>query len=677
MHSLSKLLVLFIFASIFSLEWMGYYDTPGTALKVTIEGKYAYVADGSGGLLILDVSNPAAPLRTGSLKTPGYAQAVAVSGTTAFVADWKSGLAAIDVSNPASPSLIGSYSISGQANDVAVRQGYAYLAMDKGLVTMDGVPGTPIITSSFPMPTGAWRIQVISDRAYVVDYLGDVWMFDLTTPDSPALISPNNSGGSWGSSTTILSMGIPLVFYPGQLDPSGLSNWIYYFQGPLGTLQFFDFNGGYTFQVGEYTPPRGAACVTLSGKTAYVADNEAGVQILNINYPVMQVMPLNASIYSGGVSCSDGHAYIFSPYQFNILDMGNPGLPVVNGTLSFPDGLNGVEASGNLALVKEKDSLTAIDVSDPLVPVVTGTVPLTYGLGAGMAIGSGAVYATDGSEGLKIFSLSPSLALSLSGVFDTPGFAADLVLEGNLAYVADWLKGLQIIDVTNPSAPALAGSVVSGFTATAIEKAGDLVFLAEDTYGFEVVDVSNPALPRIAGHYDTPGYTVGFALMDHFLFVADKCSRIPVYDISDPDSLRLVKVYYTASRCQALEVIGTRLLSAEGSAGLNIFDLSDLIGVETALPATAPALSLSNTPNPFNASTRVQYSLPSDMKSPCRVKLSVYDAGGRLIRTLDEGVKNAGGHAVAWDASALPSGVYLFRLEAAGRTLVRRGVLIR
>ncbi len=67
-------------------------------MGVFVSGSYAYVADGTSGLQIIDVSNPVSPALAGSYDTPGYAHGVSVSGSYAYVADGGSGLGIIDVS---------------------------------------------------------------------------------------------------------------------------------------------------------------------------------------------------------------------------------------------------------------------------------------------------------------------------------------------------------------------------------------------------------------------------------------------------------------------------------------------------------------------------------------------------------------------------------------------------
>ncbi|MCS7014308.1 MAG: S8 family peptidase [Chloroherpetonaceae bacterium] len=67
-----------------------------------------------------------------------------------------------------------------------------------------------------------------------------------------------------------------------------------------------------------------------------------------------------------------------------------------------------------------------------------------------------------------------------------------------------------------------------------------------------------------------------------------------------------------------------------------------------------------NYPNPFNPSTTIVYELPY----PCAVNLRVYDALGREVATLVSSMQQAGRYAVQFSATALPSGIYFYRLQA-------------
>jgi subtilisin family serine protease len=84
-----------------------------------------------------------------------------------------------------------------------------------------------------------------------------------------------------------------------------------------------------------------------------------------------------------------------------------------------------------------------------------------------------------------------------------------------------------------------------------------------------------------------------------------------------------------------------------------------------------------NEPNPFNPATRIRFAL--DRAGP--VRLAVYDAAGRLVSRLVDRRLEAGVHEVVWNGTngsgrSVAGGVYFYRLETAGRVLVRKMVLV-
>ena len=80
-----------------------------------------------------------------------------------------------------------------------------------------------------------------------------------------------------------------------------------------------------------------------------------------------------------------------------------------------------------------------------------------------------------------------------------------------------------------------------------------------------------------------------------------------------------------------------------------------------------------NYPNPFNPSTAIEYELPT----PQHVRLEVFDASGRSVGVLVDGIRPAGTHSVRFDADNLSSGLYVYRLQANGETRTRKMTLLR
>jgi len=80
-----------------------------------------------------------------------------------------------------------------------------------------------------------------------------------------------------------------------------------------------------------------------------------------------------------------------------------------------------------------------------------------------------------------------------------------------------------------------------------------------------------------------------------------------------------------------------------------------------------------NYPNPFNPATTISFSIPAQM----HVTLIVYDILGRKIAILIDDVKSQGQYEVQFNASHLPSGIYLYRLETPLNQLTRTMTFIK
>lgn len=82
--------------------------------------------------------------------------------------------------------------------------------------------------------------------------------------------------------------------------------------------------------------------------------------------------------------------------------------------------------------------------------------------------------------------------------------------------------------------------------------------------------------------------------------------------------------------------------------------------------------------NPFVPGARIAFTVPA----PSRVSVRLYDAAGRLVRTLVEGHRRAGTHDVVWDGAddggiRVASGVYFLRMSAGRHDSVSKLALIR
>ncbi len=104
-----------------------------------------------------------------------------------------------------------------------------------------------------------------------------------------------------------------------------------------------------------------------------------------------------------------------------------------------------------------------------------------------------------------------------------------------------------------------------------------------------------------------------------------------------------------------------------------------LVGIADKPGRHPTAFSLGqNFPNPFNPSTQIEFRLPGAQ----HVTLTIFNVLGQEVRRLADGVAPAGLNRITWNGlndagTAVTSGLYVYRLDVAGRSETRKMLLIR
>ncbi len=206
-----------------------------------------------------------------------------------------------------------------------------------------------------------------------------------------------------------------------------------------------------------------------------------------------------------------------------------------------------------------------------------------------------------------------------------------------------------------------------------------LVIPSNDTFDATALDAARTFV----------GNTAGVVLPDRVMEIDNNA-----------DELTDLALYYPAKSMSVFdgsEAIGLHYTSAEGVDYLvsDIFALGNPvplvpeieiangdIGSDTTAPSgqDAPAATalLSAYPNPFNPSTTIPFSLETQQT----VTLRIYDARGKLIRTLENSSFPAGSHQTVWDGrdntgESVSTGVYFVRLVAGSYEETRKLVLVK
>jgi hypothetical protein len=128
-----------------------------------------------------------------------------------------------------------------------------------------------------------------------------------------------------------------------------------------------------------------------------------------------------------------------------------------------------------------------------------------------------------------------------------------------------------------------------------------------------------------------------------------------------------VRVYRGGGTAGSYSILATRSSSA---VNVEKPQADGLIPTELSLAQ--------NYPNPFNPSTAIRFSLPQAGD----VRVSVWTMLGQEVAVLVSGVLPAAEHTTTWngrghDGMEMPSGMYLIRLQAGSRQMVRRALLLR
>jgi hypothetical protein len=77
---------------------------------------------------------------------------------------------------------------------------------------------------------------------------------------------------------------------------------------------------------------------------------------------------------------------------------------------------------------------------------------------------------------------------------------------------------------------------------------------------------------------------------------------------------------------------------------------------------------LSNYPNPFAEWTTISYTL----EKRSDIRIAIYDALGREVKTLFNGQRDAGQNESIWKAESVPTGTYFIQVEINGRPVTRQ-----
>ena len=128
---------------------------------------------------------------------------------------------------------------------------------------------------------------------------------------------------------------------------------------------------------------------------------------------------------------------------------------------------------------------------------------------------------------------------------------------------------------------------------------------------------------------------------------------------------------WSAGGCPFVPYVNPTANPSVANFGVDVTDVTSVTQLSSEIPAEYKLSQ--NFPNPFNPVTNILFSIPKSGM----VNLTVYDAMGRKISELVNGYHNAGEYKINFDASALVSGTYFYKMSAENCVASKRMIRLK
>ncbi|MFH1941930.1 MAG: LamG-like jellyroll fold domain-containing protein [bacterium] len=533
------------------------YEFPGFVQDVKVVARKAYVAVKNFGLYILNVGDPQIPSLIGSCETQGTADRVDYYSGYAYIADGSSGLAII---NTTTFQRVKQMPSPAPVRDVFVSGNWAYVAADTvGLVSVDVTnKSAPVIKDTLDTGGNTWSVFVRSDKAYVTDILTGLWSVDVTNMTGTNLLSRLNlvdiyvdasatnaymADRDFGLRIYHLNLGVENGFL--NTNDAGVSvilneDYAYVANDEKG-LSIINVATLPPTRVQRILSGGTAHDLLVKGNAVYVAGGKSGLWVLNryssSGQPLQVLKHIDTLSDCRKLALKSPYLFVAAgPGGMKIYNVADPVSPVYVSTIAVGNFAYDVDVFGDSAYVADGTmGVRVFDVTDPSAPQDRGAIAV----GAAMTTGVEAdparnrVYASAGADGIEVIDVN---TMSVVGTYNTStdSYDADISSQENpMLAVADGQNGLLLLDVSDPT-PTLDRQLDTPGLAYDIGLKNGTAFVADGEGTVRMIDLSGS--PIQVGYYHTAGTSRGVDVRSDTLAVAD--GEAGVY---------LLKVHYTGT----------------------------------------------------------------------------------------------------------------------------------
>ncbi len=696
-----------------------------------VSGDLVYFPAGNLGMKVVDMSNPGIQVLVANYQTDGYVRCVRVAGNRAYLTRGSEGIEIVDISDPANPVSLGSVETPVQVYVMEIAGNFAY-AVDtvNQLYTIDiSDPENPQITDQELNPGIIQRMEIVGDYMFTHGYGSTLQVYDISNPAFPVAYNsfdlPSGINGTYvsGSKMYLATDGSPLIVVdisdPGYLriveesisDEQGhdvvvLGENVYvstdsniylysirsglHFRGSFAASRFVDM---VPFEYGFLTNTIYSSEVSLYQTIQDEVDQDrpwgfstsfaaAADDMYRVRYTSNHLGSFAMDVYvEGGLAIYSGEKNTWYRADY-------PGTTLTWGArLNFVPGI--VSTISELKIEWLNHHPLIENISD--IPNDQGRqVSLEWirsghdFIGDEEQIMEYAVYRQIDGDLLNkadLHNKADQLSKASSGSPALQENAAAMLVEGwhFLTTVPAMVEDNYAVVV-----PTLADSTLSGGDYESIFKV--VALTGTPGMNFSSYPDSGTSLDNLA-----PGapsavmavYGAGNVELSWDESPANDFQYFRIYRGTDPNFIpnsgnnihQVITPFWNDEvdspfqyyyKITAMDFSGNESLAGE---------VQNTSGVQT--PGSTFAL-YGASPNPFNPSTLIKFSLPQTG----RVQLLVYDVAGRLVRTLVDDVLPGGEQQVRWDGrnqsgKLMASGVYFSLLRNGQQTQRQRMMLMK